>query len=586
MRMKMLFMVFLVLAVSFPLYAATVAYWKADDGTADTYIYTEYDDYRYSQDIDDVSGNGNHVQVWSDTPNNSSFWHRGNIPFSIVPQTSQTNKLSIQNYGTKPGATTQSSTDAYSPYYSSPSGIDAELITPAQFTVEAIFNPSIAQDPPNTGKVGTMVCRDGYYICTTDSGASSFALRVHDADSDTAVWSVESMFVDVDGYKHEVQSDPNAVEPGKWYHIAAVSDGITFKVYLTNLTDSGNTEVVAVVDMTSSGSTDTALSADTDEYSTWHGGAWVLYRELINKGHFNRYQGYLDEVRILDTALSPIDFLCNVGQSASNPTPVDDATEVGTSTGTYTVTVDLGWDAGLAVDPGDPNAVIVNPDILKYYLYMSNDQNASSDPALYLVDDDINPSGTTGSKTVTLDKDGLYLWRVDEGIDMGGGVPSGTADPNTITGYVWSFETKLSNFPPDVDAGDTIYTWLTGGTVDVQMAPTVTDDGVIGPCTFLWEESPEDPNLVINSPTAETTTVTIDKVGTYTLSLTANDGELEDSDTVAINVYADACLAAKAVPGYTPLAGDLDGDCDVDIADLSILATGWLQTTALTAPLP
>ena len=78
-------MVFLVFAASFPLYAATVAYWKADDGTADTLIYTEYDDYRYSQDIDDVSGNGNHVQAWSDTPNNSSFWHRDNIAFSVVP---------------------------------------------------------------------------------------------------------------------------------------------------------------------------------------------------------------------------------------------------------------------------------------------------------------------------------------------------------------------------------------------------------------------------------------------------------------------------------------------------------------------
>ena len=581
MRMKMLFMVFLVLAVSLPLYASTVAYWRFDVGPVDTIVQKSTDAGRYySGDIPDVSGNGNHMSPWTDAAGNSAFWYRGNTPFSFVPQTYQTDPISVQNYGNAPQMFTFSDEGEVT-------GIDAEVIEPAQFTVEAFFNPNASQDTRNAGKVGTMVCRDGYYVCSADSASSAFALRVHDADSDTAAWSIESMFVDVDGYKHEAQSGSNTVESGKWYHVAVVSDGTTFKVYLTNITDSGDTEVVASVDMTSSGSTDTALTTDTKApYSTWIPGGWVLYRELIAKGHVNRYEGYLDEVRISDVALSPIDFLCNVGQNASNPTPVDDATGVGTSTGTYTVTVDLGWDAGLAVDPSDPNVITINPNILKYYLYMSDDQNASSDPALYLVDDDISPSGTTGSKTVTLDKDGLYLWRVDEGIDMGGGAPSGTADPNTITGYVWSFETKLSNFPPDVDAGDTIYTWLTGGTVDVQMAPTVTDDGVIGPCTFLWEESPEDPNLVINSPTAETTTVTIDKVGTYTLSLTANDGELEDSDTVAINVYADACLAAKAVPGYTPLVGDLDGDCDVDIADLSMLATGWLQTTALTAPLP
>ncbi len=578
-------MVFLVLVSSFPVYAATVAYWKADEGTADTLIYTEYDDYRYSQDIDDVSGNGNHLQAWSDTPNNSSFWHRGNIPFSMVPQTSQMNKLSIKNYGTKPGINTQSTADAYSVYGSNPTGIDAELIEPAQFTVEALFNPDSSQDPSNAGKVGTLVCRDAYQYCTADPSASSFALRVHDADSDTAAWSIESFFVDVSLIKHSVQSAANVIEAGKWYHVAAVSDGTTFTVYLTNITDGGDTEVIASVDMTLSGSPDTALGADDDIYSTWHGGGWVLYRELVNKGHFNRYQGYLDEVRILDTALSPIDFLCNVGRSASNPMPKDSATEVGISTGTYTVTVNLGWDKGLTVDPGDPNSTIPNPNVLKYYVYRSEDQNVSSDPALYYREE-IPANGDTGAATASLNKDGKYFWRIDEALDKGGGVPSGIDDPNTITGYVWSFETKLSNFPPDVDAGDTVYTWLTEGAVDVQMAPTITDDGVPGPYTVLWEEAPEDPNVVINSPTAEATTVTIDQVGSYTLMLTVNDGELEASDAVTIQVYADPCEAAKGVPGYTPLSGDINDDCSFDLADLSILVVDWLESTALTEPLP
>ena len=583
--MSLKLVVFLLLTVSLPLHASTVAYWKFDVGPANTIVQTEANDYVFSADLSDVSGNGNHLSAWNDTPNSTSLWYRDNLAFSAVPQTGQANEFSLQNYGVR-GCAFTSSGD------SNPSGIDAEAITPAQFTVEAVFNPEDTQNPLGPTAIGTIVNRDAYGIYTSVPGTSSFSLRVRED------FSLEAYFVDVFGYLHSVRTAANTVVgfdrstdstglAGTWYHVAAVSDGSSLKLYLTNITDEGDSEVVAGLDLTLSGSPDTSLSKANNLRTTWHGGSWVVFRGLYNDGHGYRYQGLIDEVRISDAALTPIDFVCNNGKSAWNPTPEDISTGVGTSDGS-SVTVDLGWNTGLAIAPNtDPNdfETISNPDVLVHYLYMSLDQNNFNDPTLYWVED-ISASETTGEATVSLNKDGKYFWRIDEGVDIGGGTASGKDDPNTIAGYVWSFETLPTNYSPVVDAGEMVYTWLTQGIIDVQMAPTITDDGNPSPYTVLWEESPEDPNLVINSPTIETTTVTIDKVGTYTLRLTADDGELDASDTVTINVYADACLAAMGTPGYTPFDGDLDDDCDVDLADLSMLAANWLESTALTGPLP
>ncbi len=70
-------------------------------------------------------------------------------------------------------------------------------------------------------------------------------------------------------------------------------------------------------------------------------------------------------------------------------------------------------------------------------------------------------------------------------------------------------------------------------------------------------------------------------MGAYVLQLEANDGELTGSDTLTVNVYADSCLAAQSLPGYEPLVGDLDSDCDVDQDDMDLLMENWLKCVAL-----
>ena len=90
--------------------------------------------------------------------------------------------------------------------------------------------------------------------------------------------------------------------------------------------------------------------------------------------------------------------------------------------------------------------------------------------------------------------------------------------------------------------------------------------------------------VVIETPTADDTNVTLSRLGEYVLQLEAFDGEYTGSDTVAINVYRDGCEAAKSLPDYVTPIGDLNGDCKVDEADLVLLEENWLQDHSLTEP--
>ena len=47
-------------------------------------------------------------------------------------------------------------------------------------------------------------------------------------------------------------------------------------------------------------------------------------------------------------------------------------------------------------------------------------------------------------------------------------------------------------------------------------------------------------------------------------------------------MYADSCEAAKALPDYEPLVGDLNGDCKVDDLDQALLLENWLTDISLT----
>ncbi len=184
---------------------------------------------------------------------------------------------------------------------SSPTGINAQTITPAQFTVEVSYKPE------NTGGYRTVIGRDALNISSSDPKLAAFYLQIRPDDSFCAA------FTDVAGYSHSAYSPPGwsygfnfSSNPegvgANWYHLVAVSDGSTLRLYVNNV-------LVATNDLIASGSPNRALAVGSTSGSDWTTGAWSVGRGLYNGAHTDRAFGLIDEVRISDTALSTGQFL-------------------------------------------------------------------------------------------------------------------------------------------------------------------------------------------------------------------------------------------------------------------------------------
>ena len=121
------------------------------------------------------------------------------------------------------------------------------------------------------------------------------------------------------------------------------------------------------------------------------------------------------------------------------------------------------------------------------------------------------------------------------------------------------------------------------GSAKVSLAGTVTD---IDPTTSFWSvvSEPGDPNspdAVVADAAPLDTSITLSALGEYVLELQGDDGEHQTTDTLTVNVHINGCEAAKSLPAYVPLVGDLDEDCDVDQDDMDLLLENWLKCVAL-----
>jgi hypothetical protein len=126
-------------------------------------------------------------------------------------------------------------------------------------------------------------------------------------------------FCDVSGIWHQAvsannvfqgytwSSDPDGLL-GKWYNVAAVSDGTYLSLYLRDVAAGTGYQLIAQTHI-SLRSTNTALTAGLGGAGDWTAGEWTVGRGLFAGGHGDRGYGYIDEVRISDTALGISDFL-------------------------------------------------------------------------------------------------------------------------------------------------------------------------------------------------------------------------------------------------------------------------------------
>jgi hypothetical protein len=285
---------------------------------------------------------------------------------------------------------------------------------------------------------------------------------------------------------------------------------------------------------------------------------------IINGDKFSRIQYYIDEGQIvaydgqgtlqLDYDVTNKDKTTLEAAHFLNPNPVD-----GSNVLPPTSVNQLQW---TLPKPNQPGGVVTC--VVRF----------GTNPVI-----EENPKVVIGqvveSVSVALDLGMTYYWTLDL-YDSS----ISTTEPYILS-PVFTFNTL--NQPPIVNTGMDVITWLTDGIRTGNLDATIADDGFVSPYTVQWTvvSEPNKGTAVIETATAEDTSITLSAVGEYVLQLEAFDGAYTGSDTVTINVYADSCEAAQSLSGYVPLVGDLNGDCRVDDIDLALLEENWLKNNSL-----
>ncbi len=223
-------------------------------------------------------------------------------------------------------------------------------------------------------------------------------------------------------------------------------------------------------------------------------------------------------------------------------------------------------------DPNDPQHVVT------CNVYLGTTPPNRSLPGYGLTQIATETDQTCASIPFSLDPFETYYWVVDCWDDGGQG-------PYLLRGYTWTFNTN--NDFPTADAGPDQYVAL--GNDGDPLSATVTldgtgttDDGLPSDTlNYLWQQVSGPDGIIIFPYDAAETEVVLPALGTYVFSLTVDDTDLEDSDTVAIHVFENRCEALKSQAGFETDLGDINEDCSVDITDLSLLVADWLECNSL-----
>lgn len=277
-----------------PVSAATVAYWRFEEGPADAAVsHGGVDAGVFYPGTADSSGNGNALSVFAEGW--AGYGYRTSVGVGTIPQTGAANNFSVKNTGGYPGMFTQT-------------GTSLQTWQPGAWTVEASFKLE-------NGGYRTIVGRDSRGSVTTGN-LDLAALYLQAVPNN----GLAIKFSDVSGYWHEAISANNAfvgfdfgADPdgnlAPWYSMAATCDGSTLSLYLRNLTAQTGWDLIAQTDLTSSGSLNTALTMGTGDGGDWDAGNFSVGRGLYAGGHGDRAYGYIDEVRLSDSALGLSQFL-------------------------------------------------------------------------------------------------------------------------------------------------------------------------------------------------------------------------------------------------------------------------------------
>jgi len=188
-------------------------------------------------------------------------------------------------------------------------------------------------------------------------------------------------------------------------------------------------------------------------------------------------------------------------------------------------------------------------------------------------------------------------------------VPSGemkirVGTPNLGKDNLYGTRTRIDNITltfeitdpniPEVDAGVDMITW---SGEPVQLDPNIVEQPGLTwtNLTYLWTAEPNDgvvfdPSADVEAPAVTVTNETGNQYPSrVTLRLAVNnEGRTEPpiTDTMTIDVYDDACIAAVSLGLGELDPSDLNCDCNTDFTDFALMAATWLEDYALTEPVP
>jgi len=125
----------------------------------------------------------------------------------------------------------------------------------------------------------------------------------------------------------------------------------------------------------------------------------------------------------------------------------------------------------------------------------------------------------------------------------------------------------------------------------VQLDPNVVNNDPVQPTlSYLWNADPDD-GVVFSATNIEAPTVTITKAtdnpSTVQLTLSVSrPGSSPVTDSMEIDVYDTACLAAIDTDTTNFDHTDFNGDCTTNLEDLAVTAVSWIRDYLLTEPEP
>lgn len=259
-----------------------VAYWRFEDAITKTLSEGKAEKSARRFTVDS-SYNGN--DLFADF--NAELVPSDDVAYAVMPASAAKNSKCFDNTkalagpASMPGLFTHSSACHAAP-------VDIQEVSLPEWTIEASIKVN------KLDGIQTFVGRSG--------AATNINVPVRLAFQITQDGCFAISYRDADGRPHGVVANDYVITTGQWYHVTAVSDGRQLTLFVNSFDDRGYRKL-ATSPLPNHGSTALASGAADAPWTIGFG------RDARSGRASKAFNGYLDEIRICDKALSPSEFL-------------------------------------------------------------------------------------------------------------------------------------------------------------------------------------------------------------------------------------------------------------------------------------